>query len=81
MTKSIARKAPAAKAHGTYRKIARRKTARKLAPEGAQHRSQDRTKSSLRRRTVHIARPTLNSRNSLALGKCQSQCALSPRRA
>ena len=74
MTKSSAGKAAAKKARGTHRKTARKVGAGKAHGEIARQLP----KSSPRKRAAHIARPPLNSRNSLPIRKCQSRCALWP---
>ena len=69
MTKSSAHKAAAEKTRGTHRKTARKVGAGKAH---SKDRKTSCPKPSPRRRAVHIARPPLNSRNSLAMRKCQS---------
>ena len=85
MTKSSAHIATK-KTRGTHRKTARKVGAVNAHSNRSQDGSQScrperRAKLSPRKRELHIARPQLNSINSLALRKCQSRCALSPKRA
>ena len=75
MTKSSTRKAAPEKTRGT-----RRKTARKVGA-GKVHSKARRTRSKVAAERARGARPPLALRNSLTMGKCQSRCAPSPRRA
>ena len=83
MTTSSARKAAAAKkASGTYRKIARRKTARKVGAGKAHSRGRKTASKVVAEKARGTYRKTAAQFKEFAYdAKCQSRCALSPRRA